>query len=61
MTQSSEHVTIYVDGGSRGSPGPAAAAFILKDKKGKQLQGRAFFIGKATNNVAEYTAVVKAL
>ena len=61
MPQSTEHVTIYIDGGSRGNPGPAAAAFVLKDKKGTQLLARAFFIGKATNNVAEYTAIIKAL
>lgn len=61
MPQSTEHVTIYIDGGSRGNPGPAACAFVLKDKKGKQLQAKAFFIGKATNNVAEYTAIIKAL
>jgi len=61
VPQTTEHVTIYVDGGSRGNPGPAAAAFVLKDKKGAQLAAKAFFIGKATNNVAEYTAIIKAL
>jgi phosphoribosylglycinamide formyltransferase-1 len=61
VPQRTEHVTIYVDGGSRGNPGPAAAAFVLKDKKGAQLSAKAFFIGKATNNVAEYTAIIKAL
>jgi phosphoribosylglycinamide formyltransferase-1 len=61
VPQTTDHVTIYVDGGSRGNPGPAAAAFVLKDKKGKQLQAKSFFIGKATNNIAEYTAIIKAL
>jgi phosphoribosylglycinamide formyltransferase-1 len=61
VPQSTEQVTIYVDGGSRGNPGPAAAAFILKDKKGYELSGKGFFLGKATNNVAEYTAIIKAL
>ncbi len=56
-----ENITAYTDGGSRGNPGPAAAAFILTDDKGLQLKARAFFLGRATNNVAEYTAVVKAL
>jgi len=50
-----------VDGGSRGNPGPAAAAFILSDPDGTQLQAKAFFLGDATNNVAEYTALQKAL
>jgi formyltetrahydrofolate-dependent phosphoribosylglycinamide formyltransferase len=49
---------LYTDGGSRGNPGPGAAAYILKDPSGKTLSGKAFFIPQATNNVAEYTAVV---
>jgi len=56
-----EEIIAYVDGGSRGNPGPAAAAFILTDASGSQLQARAFFLGEATNNTAEYTAIVKAL
>ena len=54
-------ITIYTDGGSRGNPGPAAAAFVLFDSAGRQLQGKAFFLGHATNNIAEYTAAIKAL
>jgi phosphoribosylglycinamide formyltransferase-1 len=56
-----DKIVIYTDGGSRGNPGPAAAAFILTSEEGKKLAGRALFLGKATNNFAEYTAVVKAL
>jgi phosphoribosylglycinamide formyltransferase-1 len=56
-----DKIIAYIDGGSRGNPGPAAAAFVLSDTSGKQLEARAFFLGKATNNVAEYTALVKAL
>lgn len=56
-----ERIVAHIDGGSRGNPGPAAAAFILTNDRGKQLQARAFFLGRATNNVAEYTAVQKAL
>jgi phosphoribosylglycinamide formyltransferase-1 len=54
-------VIVHVDGGSRGNPGPAAAAFVLSDSAGRRLQGRAMLLGKATNNVAEYTAMVRAL
>jgi len=54
-------VIAYTDGASRGNPGPAAAGFILTDSNGAQLQAKAFFIGHNTNNVAEYTGVVKAL
>jgi phosphoribosylglycinamide formyltransferase 1 len=56
-----ESIIAHIDGGSRGNPGPAAAAFVLTDPRGKQLQARAFFLGEATNNVAEYTAIHKAL
>jgi phosphoribosylglycinamide formyltransferase-1 len=56
-----QELIAYVDGGSRGNPGPAAAAFILSDPDGTQLQAKAFFLGDATNNVAEYTALQKAL
>jgi formyltetrahydrofolate-dependent phosphoribosylglycinamide formyltransferase len=51
----------YTDVASRGNPGPAAAAFILTDTKGAKLQAKAFFLGRNTNNVAEYTGIIKAL
>jgi phosphoribosylglycinamide formyltransferase-1 len=54
-------VIIHTDGGSRGNPGPAAAGFVLEDLDGRRLQARAFFLGETTNNVAEYTALIKAL
>jgi len=56
-----KEVIAYTDGGSRGNPGPAAAGFVLTDSNGLQLQAKAFFIGHNTNNVAEYTGIVKAL
>lgn len=57
----SDKIIAYIDGGSRGNPGPAASAFVLNDESGAQLQAKAFFLGRATNNVAEYTSLVKAL
>ena len=57
----SDKIIAYIDGGSRGNPGPAAAAFVLNDSSGAQLEAKAFFLGRATNNVAEYTGLVKAL
>ncbi len=54
-------VIIHTDGGSRGNPGPAAAGFTLDDVDGHRLQAKAFFLGETTNNVAEYTALIKAL
>ncbi len=57
----SDKIVAYIDGGSRGNPGPAAAGFTLADSCGAQLVGKGFFLGKATNNVAEYTSFLKAL
>ena len=48
---------IYCDGGARGNPGPAAAAFLVVEN-GKTIHEDSKFIGKTTNNVAEYTAVM---
>ena len=52
---------LYTDGGSRGNPGPAAAGFVLTDRHRHDLCAQAFFLGEATNNVAEYTALLKGL
>ena len=51
---------IYVDGAARGNPGPAASAFILVHDNSIIHKGVSF-IGKATNNTAEYTAIINAL
>lgn len=52
--------TLYTDGGSRGNPGPAGAAAILW--KDHTLIGRwSKFLGKATNNQAEYEAIILGL
>lgn len=56
-----QRVELFTDGGSRGNPGPAAAAFVLKDESGKSILARALFLGQTTNNVAEYTAVKEGL
>jgi len=61
MRDTRNEVIAYTDGASRGNPGPSAAGFILTDTNGTQLQAKAFFIGHNTNNVAEYTGIVKAL
>lgn len=51
---------INCDGGSRGNPGRAAYGFVVK-KDGKTIKEGYGYIGIATNNVAEYTALIKAL
>ena len=56
-----ERLTIYTDGASRGNPGPAAAGFVLTDSGGKEVAAKGVYLGEATNNVAEYAGLVKAL
>ena len=52
---------LYTDGGARGNPGPAAAAYVLETQDGTVLDARGETIGVATNNVAEYRALVAGL
>jgi ribonuclease HI len=52
---------LYTDGGARGNPGPAAAAYVLEADDGTVLDARGETIGVATNNVAEYRALVAGL
>jgi ribonuclease HI len=49
---------VNVDGGARGNPGPAAIAAVVRDGNGKVLEERSEAIGIATNNVAEYRALL---
>ena len=52
-------ITIHTDGGSRGNPGPAAIGVVVEGLMGKKEYGE--YIGKTTNNEAEYRAVIFAL
>jgi ribonuclease HI len=52
---------LYTDGGARGNPGPAASAYVLEAADGTVLDARAAAIGVATNNVAEYRALLAGL
>lgn len=52
---------INTDGGARGNPGPAGVGVVIKNEAGEVLAEIARYIGKATNNQAEYQAVVVAL
>ena len=54
-------VLLYTDGGARGNPGPAAFAYVLQTEDGTVLASRGEAIGVATNNVAEYSALVAGL
>lgn len=52
---------VHVDGGARGNPGPAAVAAVASAPDGGELAERSAYIGEATNNVAEYRAVLLGL
>ena len=52
---------LSTDGGARGNPGPAAYAYVLEAEDGTVLDARGQSIGVATNNVAEYRALVEGL
>lgn len=54
------HIVVHTDGGARGNPGPAAIGVVI-DIDGKKEAEFGRRIGEATNNVAEYTAVIEAL
>lgn len=51
---------LYTDGGARGNPGPAAIGYVLTID-GKEVEAKGEVIGKATNNQAEYEALIKGL
>jgi ribonuclease HI len=53
-----ERVVVNVDGGARGNPGPAAIAAVVAAEDGTEIEGRGKTIGSATNNVAEYRALL---
>ena len=54
-------LVVHVDGGSRGNPGPAAAAAVLSTPDGDVVDEAAVTLGRATNNVAEYRGLLLGL
>ena len=54
-------IVVNVDGGARGNPGPAAVAAVATTPDGDELAGGRLYIGEATNNVAEYRALLLGL
>lgn len=57
----SQRLLLYSDGGARGNPGPAAIAYIATTENGLTLKTDSQFIGIATNNQAEYRALILGL
>ncbi|MBW1807223.1 MAG: ribonuclease HI family protein, partial [Deltaproteobacteria bacterium] len=51
-------VVLFTDGASRGNPGLAGAGVYITDTGGKKLVEKSLFLGKTTNNVAEYRALI---
>jgi ribonuclease HI len=60
-TQPPARLIVHVDGGARGNPGPAAIGVVISEPDGAVIDELAERIGVATNNVAEYRAVLRAL
>lgn len=54
-------VVVHVDGGARGNPGPAAVGAVVTGPDGEVLAEQGEYIGEATNNVAEYRALLLGL
>ena len=52
---------LFTDGGARGNPGPAAYAYVLEDEDGEVVAAHGEAMGVATNNVAEYSALIAGL
>ena len=57
----SPHVIVHIDGASRGNPGPAAYGVVMESADGSRLAAFSGYLGKTTNNVAEYQGLLAAL
>jgi len=55
------YLIAHTDGGARGNPGPAGYGVVIHDSKGKRVAGLSKYVGRQTNNFAEYQALIGAL
>ena len=55
------HLIAHTDGGSRGNPGPAGYGVVIQNSKGKKVAALSRYLGRQTNNFAEYQALIAAL
>ena len=61
MDGQADSCTLYTDGASRGNPGLAGAGMVLLDADGREIAAKSAYLGKCTNNVAEYKALLLGL
>lgn len=61
MVNEARRVVLYVDGGARGNPGPSGIGVVITDAQGNELVRANDYIGVATNNTAEYRALLLGL
>jgi ribonuclease HI len=54
-------ITAYTDGGARGNPGPSGYGVVINDSTGHKIAGLSKYLGKQTNNYAEYSGLLAAL
>jgi ribonuclease HI len=54
-------ITAYTDGGARGNPGPSGYGVVINDSNGHKIAGFSKYLGKQTNNYAEYSGLLAAL
>jgi ribonuclease HI len=55
------YLTAYTDGGARGNPGPAGYGVVIKDETGRKVAALSEYLGRQTNNFAEYQGLIAAL
>lgn len=55
------YLVAHTDGGARGNPGPAGYGVVIEDSKGNKVAALSQYLGKQTNNFAEYQALIAAL
>lgn len=61
VKKAANRVVLFTDGASRGNPGPAGAGWVIMDEQGETLGKGGSFLGRRTNNEAEYEAVIRGL
>ena len=61
MSEATRVLRLFTDGAARGNPGPAGLGLVLEDDQGMRLWGGHRYIGTATNNQAEYLALIEGL